>query len=141
VWFDVLYPDRPFAPDGVRLRRATPGGEVSLLYRPRRGLPRSGPTGLGLLVTEFRGDIDPEYLGKIAGPATRIERLRVRGEPAVWIEGAPHVFFYRPPGGGFEERPLRLAANVLLVERGALLVRMEGSLGKDEALRIAESLR
>ena len=58
---------------------------------------RGDSTGLGLLVGEFRGDLAPEYMGKIAGQATRIERLRVDGERAIWIEGAPHFFFYRPP--------------------------------------------
>ena len=47
---------------------------------------------------QFRGDIAPEYIGKIAGQATVIEQLRVDGERAIWMEGAPHVFFYRRPG-------------------------------------------
>jgi hypothetical protein len=94
-----------------------------------------------LLVGEFRGDLHPQYLGKIAGEATSIERLRVDGRRAIWIEGAPHVFFYRPPDSDFAEGQLRLAGNVLLVERGNLLVRLEGAFGRERALELARSLR
>ena len=38
-----------------------PGGELSLTYRPREGLPRSRTTGLGLLVTQIRGDLMPDF--------------------------------------------------------------------------------
>jgi hypothetical protein len=141
VGFAVLIPSRLGPPDEVRLRRLTAGGEVSLLYLPRKGLPRSGPTGLGLLVSEFRGDVDPDYIGKIAPQATRVERLTVGGQRAIWIEGAPHLFFYRAPGGAFKERPLRLAANVLLLEHGSLLVRLEGGFGRAQAIALASSLR
>jgi len=139
--FGVLVPGRVGAPDDVRLRRQTPGAEVALLYEPRRGLPRSERTGLGLLVTEFRGDMNPQYLRKIAGQATVVERLTVGGQRAIWIEGAPHLFFYSGPDGRFVVRPLRLAANVLLIERGDLLVRLEGEFGRDAAVRLGESLR
>ena len=109
-------------PDAVYVRRGVPGGELSLAYRPRPGLPEAAATGLGLLVSEFRGDLAPEYAGKIGGAATSIEPLEVQGDRALWIEGAPHFFFYRPPDSDFGQRELRLAANVLLLERGPLLV-------------------
>ena len=96
--------------------------------------------GLGLLVSEFRGDFAPEYMGKIAGQATHIERLRADGDRAIWIEGAPHLFFYRPPDSDFAESELRLAHNVLLVERGNLLIRLEGSFNRERALELAHSL-
>src|SRR4051812_23369879 len=65
VGFPVLVPARYGEPDAVYLR----GAEVSLEYRrPRR-----------LLVSEFRGDTDPDYVGKIAGTATRVQRLTLGG--------------------------------------------------------------
>jgi hypothetical protein len=79
-------------------------------------------------------------VGKIAGQATSVERLRVDGQPAIWIEGAPHFFFYRR-GGRYLETTLRLAQNVLLLERGRLLVRVEGAFDRERALEIARSLR
>ncbi len=129
------------APDGVYVRSGLPGGELSLAYRARPGLPRTGTTRLGLLVSEFRGDLSPEYLSKVVGQSTTVERLRIDGEPAIWIEGAPHFLLYRDPRGDVQESTLRLAQNVLLLERGPLLVRLEGAFGRERAVAIARSLR
>ena len=129
------------SPDHVFVNQGVPGGELALAYRPGPGLPETYSTGLGLLVGEFRGDLLPEYLGKIAGEATEIDRLRVDGQPAIWIQGAPHLFFYRPPDSEFAESELRLADNVLLLQRGNLLVRLEGAFGRERALELARSLR
>ena len=139
--FTPLVPRAAGGPDGVFVSSVPPGGEVSLTYEPGPGLPSTGSAGLGLLVSEFRGDLAPEYMGKIAGETTRIERLRVDGERAIWIEGAPHLFFYRPPDSDFAESELRLAHNVLLLERGNLLVRLEGAFDRERAVELARSLR
>ena len=138
--FTPLVPSDPGDPDGVYVRSGAPGGELSLAYRARPGLPRAGTTRLGLLVSEFRGDLQPEYVGKVVGQNTVVDRLRVNGERALWIEGVPHFFFYRGPGGSFVEHELRLAQNVLMLERGAVLVRLEGAFSRERALRIARSL-
>jgi hypothetical protein len=138
--FKPLVPRAAGAPDGAFVNMTVPGGELSLTYRPRRGLPETRSTSLGLLVGEFRGDLVPEYLGKIAGQATRVDRLRVDGERAIWLEGAPHLFFYRPPDSDFAESRLRLAANVLLLEHGKLMVRLEGAFSRERALELARSL-
>lgn len=140
VSFDVLVPRRLGRPDRAYVRPAA-GGFVSLAYRPRAGLPEARETGLGLLISEFRGAADPDYLGKIASFGTRVRRFRLDGEPAVWLAGAPHDFFYRGPNGRMRQHTLRLAANVLLVERDGVLVRLEGSLSRSQAVAIARSLR
>ena len=54
--------------------------------------------------------------------------------------GAPHFFFYRSPKNPFEERRLRLAQNVLLLEHGRLLVRLEGAFDRARAIELARSL-
>jgi hypothetical protein len=128
--FRVVVPEALGAPDAVYLRRGTPGGEVTLAYH-----------GLGTLVGQFRGDLAREFVGKVAGQATRVERLRVGGARALWIEGAPHLFFYREPGGAIREGSIRLARNVLLLERGRVLVRLEGAFSRQRAVEIAQSLR
>ena len=139
--FAPLVPADPGDPDGVYVRSGVPGGELSLVYRARPGLPRTRNTRLGLLVSEFRGDLSPNYMSKLVGQATTTERLRVDGDRAIWIEGAPHFFLYRAPDGGFVETELRIAQNVLLLERGRLLVRLEGAFDRERALAIARSLR
>jgi hypothetical protein len=139
--FDPLVPADPGDPDGVYVRTGVQGGELSLTYAARLGLPRARTTRLGLLVSEFRGDLSPEYFGKLAGPASVIERLTVDGERAVWIEGAEHFFFYRAPDGNLVDHELRLAQNVLLLERSRLLVRLEGAFERERAIEIARSLR
>ncbi|HEY1273758.1 MAG TPA: hypothetical protein VGF25_02560, partial [Thermoleophilaceae bacterium] len=122
-------------------QKGVPGGELALAYPTGPGLPNAKTTGLGLLVTEFRGDLAPELVGKVAGQATRVERLSLDDSPAIWIEGAPHFFFYRTPDGVIRDRDLRLAANVLLLQRGRLLVRLEGEFDRRKAVELARSLR
>jgi hypothetical protein len=139
--FDPLVPADPGDPDAVYVHTRAPGGELSLTYRARPGLPRARTTNVGVLVTEIRGDLTPEFFGKLAGPGTDIERLSIGGEPAAWIEGAEHFFFYRSPDGEMVDNELRIAQNVLLLERGPLLVRLEGAFDRERALEIARSLR
>jgi hypothetical protein len=139
--FRPVVPAAAGEPDAVFVDGSVPGGRLSLEYRARDDLPEAKSTGLGLLVDEFRGDLNPDYTGKMAGQATRIEPFTLDGERAIWVAGAPHFFFYRAPGNDFEERRLRLAQNVLLLEHGRLLVRLEGAFGKARAIELARSLR
>jgi hypothetical protein len=67
--------------------------------------------------------------------------VTVDGDRAIWVEGAPHFLLYRDPDGLIVESSMRIAQNALLVERGALLVRLEGAFDRERALAIARSLR
>ena len=136
--FEPLVPRAAGSPDAVYIDARN---AVSLVYGPRPGMPESRGTGVGLLVTEFRGDVAPEYIGKFAPEATRIEELRVDGERAIWMEGSPHLFVYRDAEGEFVDETLRIAGNVLLLERGPLLIRFEGAFDLARALELARSLR
>jgi hypothetical protein len=140
--FGVLVPEELGAPDDVFHSSSVPGGRVSLVYRPDGGLSRSRYTGVGLLVTEFRGDLIPDFVGKLAGQTTRIEELSVDGNPAIWLQGGPHAVTFGTPGAGIAEDTMRLAGNTLLLERGTVLVRLEGSsdLSRERAIEIAQSL-
>jgi len=144
VPYGVLAPTLPElgAPDAVYLQQAAPpGGQVSLVYASRPGLPRADASGVGLLLSQFRGDLAPEFLGKGLGPRTRIEQVSVNGQPAYWIEGEAHLFMYRVAGGDIRDEQVRLAGNVLLWEQGDLTLRLESALPREQALRIAESVR
>ena len=138
--FEPLVPQAAGTPDAVFVDGTVPGGRLTLEYRARPSLPEAKSTGLGLLVDEFRGDLNPAYAGKMAGQATRIEPFTLDGERAIWVAGAPHFFFYRSPGNPFQERRLRIAQNVLLLEHERLLVRLEGAFGRARAIELARSL-
>jgi hypothetical protein len=139
--FEPLIPEAAGEPDGVFVETTVPGGQLSLTYRPRGDLPEARSTGVGLLVDEFRGDLAPEYMGKIASQATSVDEFELDGEKAIWLEGAPHFFFYRTPDQPIREDQLRIAQNVLLLEHGRLLVRLEGAFDRERAIELARSLR
>jgi hypothetical protein len=117
-----------------------PGGRVSFVYRPQPGLTRSPQTGTGVLVSEWRATVTP-VIEKAAGNA-KLERFRIGGDRAFFISGPPHGVVWMDQNGdvGYEDQ--RLAGNTLLVERAdGLLLRVEGDLTRDAAVRIAQSLR
>jgi hypothetical protein len=78
-------------------------------------------------------------LEKLVNTATRVEMVSTEDAQGVWIEGERHVLFY--PGADREE-PFRLVGNTLILERtDGVTVRIEADISKDEALRIAWSMR
>ncbi len=122
-------------PDAVYLG----ADSAALVYGSRPGLPRAATTGAALLVQAFPGRVGP-FIEKTIGMGARLERLRVEGDPAYFIAGA-HGFAYESASGGGSFEPQRLAGNTLLVEReGGQLIRIEGTLGRDRAVAIAESI-
>jgi hypothetical protein len=143
VGFPVLVPGAGGLerPDAVFVSEADPaGGRVDLVWGARPGLPASAFTDAGLLITQFQGEPTPEFIKKVAG-AGLVEFVEVGGEPGYWFSGEPHFFTYRDAAGNFREEQTRLAGNTLIWQRGALTLRLEGELSKEEAIRIAESMR
>ena len=138
--FEVLVPEVLGEPEGSYHSVVPSGGRISLVYEPREDLPEARETGVGLLVTEYRGDLAPEFVGKMAGEGVSIERVSLDGEAGLWLEGEQHFFFYRNPGGETAEDTIRLAGNTLLLEQGNVLVRLEGEITRARALEIAASL-
>lgn len=139
--FRPLLPTGIGAPNGVFVGHDPPGGELSLTYAPRPGLPRSRYTGVGLLIDEIHGNFAPGFFGKLVPRGVPIVRLRVAGEYAIWIEGL-HEFFYKDAvTHTFRRGRTRLAGNTLLVQRGPVMVRIEGKFGLDKAAAISRSLR
>ena len=128
-------------PDEVHVARPPTSGEVALVYDARPDLPAAGTTGVGLLISVFRGSLEPGLFQKVLGPDTRLERVQVGKARAYWIEGAPHQFFYMDEHGQIQPQSVRLAANVLLWETRGLTVRVESALPRDPTVRIAESMR
>ena len=60
------------------------------------------------------------------------------GYAGVWLYGAKHAIFY--PSTDHEE-PFRLVGNALVYEIDGVTLRLEAEISKDEALRIARSMR
>ena len=143
VSFPVLVPtaagfDRP---DAVFVNGTVPaGGRVDLVYRARSGLPASPFTDAGLLITEFRGEPEPDFIKKVTG-AGMVKFVTIDGEPGFFFSGEPHFFSYRDAAGQFREEKTRLAGSTLIWQRGDLTLRLEGELSLAEAMRIAKSMR
>jgi hypothetical protein len=128
-------------PDAVFVSEAVPaGGRADLVWGERPGLPASAFTDAGLLITQFRGEPTPEFLKKVTG-AGIVEFVEVGGEPGYFFSGEPHFFTYRDAAGNLRDEQTRLAGNTLIWQRGDLTLRLEGELSKEEAVRIAESMR
>ncbi len=141
--FPVLLPVDPAfgEPDEVYVGEPPPGGQIALVWRARPGLPPAAESGVGALMTQFRGDTEAGLMSKSLGPGTRLEEVVVNGQPGFWIEGSPHLFLYRDASGRIREETIRLAGNSLVWQQGGLIVRLETALSKDETLRIAASVR
>ena len=97
----------------------------------RRGDPR--------LRVRRRGP-DPGFINKLVDGGTHVEEIEVGPYPALWLEGGPHTVLFKGAEGLVYEDQGRLAGNTLLVDRGDVLVRIEGEIGRERAVEIARSL-
>jgi hypothetical protein len=95
---------------------------VGLVYS--EGLPPLGDTGISLVLTEVPGDLEPAYLSGKTTIKSELERVSVDGGPGYWS-----VAGHRLPG------------HVLLWEQGGVALRLEADVEKEQAIRIAESVR
>jgi hypothetical protein len=128
------------SPDGTYLRGRGRVAQATLLYRPAPGLPAIAGTRIGLLLTQFRGDLDQDLVEKFVGPGTGTRRVRVRGDRGFWIDG-PHTFGYRDANGLVRVEDRRLAGRTLLWRSGRLLIRLESALPLSRALEIARTVK
>ena len=143
VKWHILVPSDLGQPDEVYLQLPTlgpPQGEVTLVYSGRPGIPTSGQTGVGVLITEARGAVNADFFGKMLGPGTTVEAVTVAGHQGYWISGAPHDLILIDSEGNSRDETLRLATNTLLIDDRGTIVRIEGDLTKAQALQIAASL-
>jgi hypothetical protein len=143
VRFTMRVPSAPElgTPDDVFVESVGTSDRVSLVYRQRDGIPLSKGAGVSALVVEVKGTVDEILLGKATGPGTRIEAVMVNGAPGYWLEGEPHLFFYREPGGNVRDETLRLAGNTLVWVQDGVTIRLEAQISKTDALRIASTFR
>jgi hypothetical protein len=139
VDFPIPLPPAPDLgpPDATYLRLA----RVALVWAPGPGLPPTADAEIGLLLNEFRGSYDSTLVLKVAQEGTRVEEIEVDGAPGYWIDGAPHAFVYIDPAGSRLEDSYRSVGDTLVWTREGITFRLETGLGRDAAIRLAESLR
>ena len=138
--FAVRAPADPLLgpPDAAYIDPAL-SGQVALVWATRPGLRSTLQTGVGAVLTQFRGNVEDGYFEKAINGGTVVEPATVGGRRAFWVSGDPHFLFYRGPDGQvFEER--RWVGDALLWAEGPITYRLETSLGRDRAIEIAESL-
>lgn len=116
------------------------GGQLSLVYRARPGLPRAAPTDVGLLVQEFVGD-GRQVVNKHLNTNTRAQPVMIGTEQGVFITGDEHFVFYVDPSGAQQLSKGRTVGRALIFTRGPHTIRIEGSLPLAQMLAIAGSLR
>jgi hypothetical protein len=126
-------------PDGIYADPLFLGVDISLLYEPRTVAARLGAR-KRVVVSMLRGTFKAQYLYKMLGGSSRVTKLRVGAQPAVLVTGQPHLVFLFLDGNETDQTHFRLAGNVLLWQRKALIVRIEGDLPAAELVRIARSI-
>ena len=111
----------------------------------REGFPPGGKVVLrypgGVVITELQGRFVPQYLFKFLTPSARVDRLRIDGGAARWIPGELRQYVYADRTGAIRTDTVPSGRDVLLWNRGPLLVRLEGARTKAAALAIARGLR
>ncbi len=109
-----------------------PDGLASLVYgdpaRPR------------LVLSQARGALYEGFVKKTGSRRTTIRNVTVDGEQGLFVDGADHFVMFRDANGRITDEETYLAGTVLLWNRGALLLRLEGDLTEDEALELARSV-
>jgi catechol 2,3-dioxygenase-like lactoylglutathione lyase family enzyme len=138
VDFPIRLPRELGRPDRVFLEEFVAGGRVWLVYRAGPDLPEAEETGVGLLVTEFRGGIDQEFLKKVQAEGGSFQPVQVDGNQGYWIEGAHTLFFLDEDGNIIEDRT-RVAGNVLVWEEDGVTYRIESALDLGGTLDLAHS--
>jgi hypothetical protein len=143
VGWKITVPASLGAPDQVYLNlppSGPSGGEVSLVYSNRIGIPVSGQTGVSVLVTEARGAVNEQFFVKITGPGVTVEPVSVGEHSGYWLSGEPHNVVFVDANGNPRFETLRLATNTLIFDDGGTVVRIEGDMSKQQSIDIGRSL-
>ena len=114
---------------------------VTIVYAVVKGIAPSPQAGVSAIVVEFKGTLETQIMAKAIGPGTTLDAVPLGRGVAYYLAGQPHQFFFRDPTGNIQPETLRLAGNTLLWEEGGITYRLEAQVGRDDAIRIASSLR
>lgn len=114
---------------------------VNVVYPPSPAFPGRPGGAASILISQFRGSIDPSYLEKLIGSGTSVQPVKVGVSTGYWISGDPHEIYYVDVNGQPRPDRVHLAGNVLAWTEGDLTLRIEGAQDLESALRIAMSTR
>lgn len=135
VGFEVRLPAGP-APDEAYVFHGPSGADGALLaWRASERFPALTGTPWGLVLMQVRGD--ENVVLKTTGQAEDVRVVRVDGHRAFWLT-EPHVLDVRTADG---YRAFSVDGNVLIWAVDAVTYRLETSLGLDDALAVAASIR
>jgi hypothetical protein len=124
------------APDAVYLE----DDRITLVWATREVLPSTAEPSVGLLITEFRAQVNPDAYTKMLDAGTRVERVTVNGRLGYWLSGREHYLFYTDDEGVSHDKAWRVVGEALIWFDGELTYRLESALGRDASIRLAESL-
>ncbi len=128
-------------PDEVYIDIEVPNTAVSLVYEPDADLPEVNETGIGALLTQFRGRVGEDLIQKVVDfSGADVRRVEVDGNPGYFIRGV-HEVFYTTASGEFHQDEIRLSGNSLIWTEGGITHRLETDLSLRGSLEIALSLR
>jgi hypothetical protein len=116
-------------------------GRLTLVWKSRPDLPQTEAAGVGLLVTELQGRLNEEFLGKMIPTGTTLTPVTIDGVNGWWISGAVHELLYLDDRGEMVSDSRRSVGDTLIWTHGDLTFRLETALGRDAAIRIAQSIR
>ncbi len=128
------------SPQHVSVVHPPAAGQIVLEYAPSHLLPPSPIPSVGAIVSTFRAQVDGGIFQKVLGPGTTVEEVSIDGTTGYWLAGAPHTYGFVAPDGTFAFDTLRLATNTLIWELNGVTYRLEASVDKATALRIAASI-
>jgi hypothetical protein len=69
-----------------------------------------------------------------------VEETTVNGKKAAWVRGPHYLVFVNPDRSTEFQQHMLVEGNVLLWQEGIVTYRLETSLSREEAIKIAESL-
>ena len=114
-------------PDAIFVR-----GEIATLVYGSVEKPR-------LALSQLRGGVWDGFVKKVGGRGTTVEGVRVNGERGLFVTGEDHFVMFRDGQGNITDERTYLAGTVLLWNHGELLLRLEGDLTRNQALKLARS--
>jgi hypothetical protein len=116
-------------------------GRLTMVWPSSPTLPATLEPGLGLILGEFRGSLEPDYFQKIVGPGTTVSPVTIGDVSGYWISGAPHEIVYVDARGNpvFDSR--RSVGDTLIWARGDVTYRLESGLGRTATIALAETIR